>query len=176
MAALRRSLLRLQKTLNFSVGSAESSLSSSGRLPVSLRRVAFSTETGQTDRDISPEEQRRRLHNRLLYRSKQRGFLELDLVLGKWVEENIKSMDDLQIKALVDVLDLENPDLWKWLTDQEQPPEAMKTNPVFTAVQSKVLNNLNAHSSPNTRATPGQPWVRGWDDNRGREGPHYGNQ
>lgn len=24
----------------------------------------------------------------------------------------------------------ENPDLWKWLTGQEQPPEAVKTNPV----------------------------------------------
>jgi succinate dehydrogenase flavin-adding protein (antitoxin of CptAB toxin-antitoxin module) len=41
-----------------------------------------------------------------VYRSKQRGFLELDLVLGNWVEENIRSMDELRIKALIDVLDL----------------------------------------------------------------------
>nr|KJB40073.1 hypothetical protein B456_007G045300 [Gossypium raimondii]KJB40074.1 hypothetical protein B456_007G045300 [Gossypium raimondii] len=35
--------------------------------------------------DLSTGESKRRLFNRLLYRSQQRGFLELDLVLGKWV-------------------------------------------------------------------------------------------
>ncbi|KAL9422832.1 hypothetical protein AB3S75_035005 [Citrus x aurantiifolia] len=111
------------------------------------------------------------------YRSKQRGFLELDLVLGKWVEEHIHSMDENGIKALVDVLNLENPDLWKWLTGQEQPPEAVKTNPVFSALHNKVMNNLNSYASPETRSDPGQPWVRGWDDfKKGRDSPLSGNQ
>nr|CAD1820497.1 unnamed protein product [Ananas comosus var. bracteatus] len=123
------------------------------------------------------EESKRRLYNRLLYRSKQRGFLELDLVLGNWVEENIRSMDELRIRALVDVLDLENPELWKWLTGQEQPPEAVNSNPVFSAVRSKVMQNLDKHAAPETRSSPGRPWVRGWDDKRGVDGrPIYGNQ
>ncbi|KAK9996100.1 hypothetical protein SO802_020786 [Lithocarpus litseifolius] len=84
------------------------------------------------------------------------GFLELDLVLGKWVEEHIHSMDENGIKALDHVLDLENPDLWKWLTAQEQPPEAVEINPVFTALHDKVVNNLNSHSASETRAMPGQ--------------------
>ncbi|XP_022135401.1 succinate dehydrogenase assembly factor 2, mitochondrial isoform X2 [Momordica charantia] len=130
-----------------------------------------------TDIDLSNEESKRRLFNRLLYRSRQRGLLELDLILGKWVEDHIKSMDADGIKALISVLDLENPDLWKWLTGQEKPPEAVKTNPVFAAVQEKVVNNLNRHAAPETRTPPGQQWVRGWDDFKsGRDSPIAGNQ
>lgn len=127
--------------------------------------------------DLSDAESRRRLINRLLYRSKQRGFLELDLVLGKWVEENINSMDENGIRSLIQVLDLENPDLWKWLIGQEQPPESVSKNPVFSAVREKISSALDSHSAPETRATPGQPWVRGWDDiKRGQGGPITGNQ
>ncbi|KAM7475812.1 hypothetical protein LguiB_023055 [Lonicera macranthoides] len=86
-------------------------------------------------------------------------------------------MDENGIKSLVDVLNLENPDLWKWLTGQEQPPESINTNPVFIEVRNKVMNNLNSHAAPEVRATPGQPWVRGWDDiKKGRDTPIVGNQ
>ncbi|XP_019169939.1 PREDICTED: succinate dehydrogenase assembly factor 2, mitochondrial-like isoform X1 [Ipomoea nil] len=129
------------------------------------------------DIDLSNEETKRRLFNRLLYRSKQRGFLELDLILGKWVEDHINSLDENGIKALVHVLDVENPDLWKWLTCQEQPPDAITSNPVFISVREKVMNNLDKHAAPQTRAIPGQPWVRGWDDiKKGQDGPIAGNQ
>uniref|UniRef100_A0A2P2IME5 Uncharacterized protein MANES_14G043700 n=1 Tax=Rhizophora mucronata TaxID=61149 RepID=A0A2P2IME5_RHIMU len=139
--------------------------------------TANSSDSRSLDIDLSNEESKRRLFNRLLYRSKQRGFLELDLVLGNWVEENIHSLDDHGIKALVDVLDLENPVLWKWLIGQEQPPEAVSKNPVFSAVHDKIMSNLNNYSAPETRARPGQPWLRGWDDvKKGPGSPVAGNQ
>ncbi|KAK7410977.1 hypothetical protein VNO78_02260 [Psophocarpus tetragonolobus] len=134
-------------------------------------------QTQSLEIDLSNEESKRRLFNLLLYRSKQRGFLELDLVLGKWVEDNIHALDEDRIKALIHVLDLENPDLWKWISGQEQPPESVSTNPVFTAVRERVMKNLDSHSAPEVRATPGQPWVRGWDDiKKGQDGPVSGNQ
>lgn len=54
--------------------------------------------------------------------------------------------------------------------------ERVLSKQVFIAVKSKVTENLSKHSSPETRSAPGQPWVRGWDDKRGIEGPKYGNQ
>ncbi|WOK97476.1 succinate dehydrogenase assembly factor 2, mitochondrial [Canna indica] len=171
MASLRR-VFRLREALMLSATRSPQSLVRSHVGPVSR----FSSGHGSVDVDLSDEERRRRLHNRLLYRSRQRGFLELDLVVGTWVEEHIRGMDELHIRALMDVLDLENPDLWKWLTSQEEPPEAVRTNPVFSAIQSKVMGNLDSHAAPETRANPGQPWVRGWDDKRGMQGGPFGNQ
>ncbi|MFX6572754.1 succinate dehydrogenase assembly factor 2, partial [Acinetobacter baumannii] len=154
-------------------------LSYNRTIPNNLSRPSILSRFYSTalDIDLSTEESKRRLFNRLLYRSKQRGYLELDLVLGKWVEDHIHSLDESGIKSLVHLLDLENPDLWKWLSCQEQPPEAVGKNPVFLAVRERVANNLDNHAAPATRATPGQPWVRGWDDyKKGRDSPITGNQ
>ncbi|XP_022738253.1 succinate dehydrogenase assembly factor 2, mitochondrial [Durio zibethinus] len=178
MATLRKALLNAHRVLNSStVPNRTTTIFRPQYGWISRFSYSNISNTQPLDIDLSTEEGKRRLFNRLLYRSKQRGFLELDLVLGKWVEEHIYSMDETGIKALVHVLDLENPDLWKWLTGQEQPPEAVSVNPVFSSVQEKVLKNLNNHSAPETRATPGQPWVRGWDDiKKGPDSPITGNQ
>ncbi|KAI3886491.1 hypothetical protein MKX03_029908 [Papaver bracteatum] len=194
MAPMRRALLAtLKQTLNTMVVPNKTRITTSTRtlmMDTSIQsQSCFRSQLGSVHNfsmnlqsfggvfDLSNEESKRRTINRLLYRSKQRGFLELDLVLGKWVEENISTMDESGIKSLVHVLDVENPDLWKWLTSQEQPPEALNNNPVFSALREKVMGNLENHASPETRAKPGQPWVRGWDDlKRGRDSPISGNQ
>ncbi|KAG9447282.1 hypothetical protein H6P81_013410 [Aristolochia fimbriata] len=181
MANLRRALVQLKNTLISPVVANHSSLSIVSRLQGTQLRSRLGTISRFSDGtesrvDLSDGESKRRHVNRLLYRSKQRGFLELDLVLGNWVETHIQTMDETGIKALVEVLDLENPDLWKWLTGQEQPPATVSNNPVFSAVQSKVMSNLDSHAAPETRAKPGHPWVRGWDDKRQTTNSIFGNQ
>jgi len=69
--------------------------------------------------------------NRLLYRAKQRGFLEMDLLVGMWAEKNVPKMDAAQLQAMEEVLDQENPDLFKWLTGQAAASEDMQANPAF---------------------------------------------
>ncbi|CAN1317885.1 Succinate dehydrogenase assembly factor 2, mitochondrial [Linum perenne] len=122
MASFRRAVTTVSRILNATHTTNRTFISPFLSSPirtdaVSLRDYAcwfsrYSTlnncDSASVSIDLSNEESKRRLFNRLLYRSRQRGFLELDLVLGKW----------------------ENPDLWKWLTGQEQPPDGVCQNPV----------------------------------------------
>ena len=58
----------------------------------------------------------------------------------------------------------------------ELNPKSSSVVQVFTAIRDQITGNLTTFSSPKTRAQPGQPWVRGWDDNRKSGGPQVGNQ
>ncbi len=66
-----------------------------------------------------------------MYRSKQRGFLEMDLLVGLWAERNVPELDEEALAAFTVVLDQENPDLFKWLTGQVPAPEHMLQNPAY---------------------------------------------
>jgi len=102
--------------------------------------------------------------NKLLYRSKQRGFLELDLLMGLWAEENIPKMDMHTMEEFSAVLDQENPDMFKWLTGQEQAPETMLANSTYMALLNDVQQQLS-HKRDDRAVTPtGKEWSRGWDD------------
>ncbi|KAL0052166.1 hypothetical protein WJX82_009014 [Trebouxia sp. C0006] len=62
------------------------------------------------------------------------------------------------------VLDQENPDLYKWLTGQEQPPLDVEENAAYQALFKDVSLQLRDHIDQTARAPEGKEWVRGWDD------------
>jgi succinate dehydrogenase flavin-adding protein (antitoxin of CptAB toxin-antitoxin module) len=57
------------------------------------------------DRTLTIVMLRMQLVNKLLYRSKQRGFLELDLLVGLWAEQHIPQMDSSMLQQFTVVLE-----------------------------------------------------------------------
>ena len=101
--------------------------------------------------------------NRLVYRSKQRGLLELDILLGTWAERHLKSKSHGFLILFSAVLDEESPELFKWLTGQERPPPRVANNEAFELLHGHVTKLLLEKSSEASLACTGRSWLRGWD-------------
>jgi len=77
---------------------------------------------------------------RLLYRCKQRGWLELDLLMGSWVDQNVSRLNHAELDELELIAKQENPDLMKWLLNQEPLPAQLQT-PLMKQLQAYVYAN-----------------------------------
>jgi hypothetical protein len=84
--------------------------------------------------------------------------------MGAWAEENLHRLSDDELAAFALVLAEENPDLFKWLTSQLQPPPELEANPAFVMLRQHVSATLAAKAQTQTRSTLGKEWVRGWAD------------
>ena len=126
------------------------------------RRLLTTTE-GPPDDDII----RRQRLNRLLYHAKQRGWLELDLILGQWAEKNLEHLSAERLDDFEELLGIENPDVFKCLTGQIEPGHDLQRNPVFQMIRETVQERMDEFSSvvagPDSGTTP-KEWVRGWND------------
>eukprot|EP00775_Hariotina_reticulata_P003787 gene3786-biopygen5487 len=120
--------------------------------------ACFSSDALQTEDD------RKKWINKILYRSRQRGFLELDLLVGLWAEQHVPQMDMNMLQQFSLILEQENPDLFKWLTGQQPPPQELQHNPAYVALSQHVQQQLAENAPSAAQAAAGQEWVRGWDD------------
>lgn len=85
---------------------------------------------------------------RIIYRCKQRGWLELDILLGSWAVKHVPEMKDgdslTQIESL---LNAETPHVFKWVLKHEDVPSQFDT-PVLKNVQAYVLGEVADSSAP----------------------------
>ena len=85
--------------------------------------------------DLELEKRRKRL----TWRAKSRGWLELDVLMGTFVEKHVSDFNDQKLDLLEEVLELENPDLFKWFTKQAPvPDELLKENEVMKLMMDYV--------------------------------------
>ena len=57
---------------------------------------------------------------RLIYRSKQRGWLEVDLLLGTWASENVMSLSMDQLKQYELILNQETLDIYNFIIERDE--------------------------------------------------------
>ena len=66
-----------------------------------------------------PLEKRRK---RLVYRCRHRGTKELDLFIGSFADQHLRSLDEAQLERLEALLEVPEPLLYDWLTGYAAPP------------------------------------------------------
>ncbi|TAN07762.1 MAG: succinate dehydrogenase assembly factor 2 [Rhodanobacteraceae bacterium] len=54
----------------------------------------------------------------------RRGTLELDALLGGWLDRHARDTDAAQLDAFDALLDCQDPDLWDWLLGHAAAPRA----------------------------------------------------
>lgn len=64
---------------------------------------------------------------RLRYRSWHRGWKETDLILGRFADENLHTLDTPTLDIYERLLDENDADIWDWLVEKLPPTDAAYT-------------------------------------------------
>ena len=108
-----------------------------------------SLDPAKAERGVDAEEVRRK---RLLYRSKQRGWLEVDLLLGSWAAQHVPGLSPAELDEYEALLNQETIDIFQIVNGQQPPPPEL--------AGSKVLARLQAYAES---APFGKASVQGYE-------------
>ncbi len=81
-----------------------------------------------------PETQNRR--KRVLWRARHRGMKEMDLMLGRYAEQNLAGMNEAQLTEFEAILEVSDALLLDWLTGKSETPDDFQTV-MFTQIKSQ---------------------------------------
>jgi succinate dehydrogenase flavin-adding protein (antitoxin of CptAB toxin-antitoxin module) len=84
----------------------------------------------------------------LLWRARQRGLLELDVILGSFADKNLKAMTASETQEFEKILALESPDLFKLLSGQIPPSSDLTNNSVLKKLMHHVFSDHPTVSTP----------------------------
>ena len=81
--------------------------------------------------DYTKEEYDSIRRRRVIYRAKQRGWLEADILVGSWARENVANLSDDELTQLETILQEETIDLFNFVSGKDPLPEHLEKLPVM---------------------------------------------
>lgn len=72
-----------------------------------------------------------------MYRCKQRGWLEVDILLGNWAVQKVPHLQEGDLLNIERLLDADTPDVLAWILGHRAPPPAYAT-PVMSDIREFV--------------------------------------
>jgi succinate dehydrogenase flavin-adding protein (antitoxin of CptAB toxin-antitoxin module) len=72
---------------------------------------------------------------RLIYRAKQRGWLEADILLGSWAKENVAGLNNDEMDQFETILQEETIDLYNYVSAKDPLPEHLSKLPLMHKLQ-----------------------------------------
>ena len=87
---------------------------------------------------VDPEDARRK---KLLWAARNRGWLELDWLVGTFSERYLASLNESQLQLFEEVCQEDNPDLFNYLSGQATTPEHLLQNEVYLMMAEYVNEN-----------------------------------
>ena len=107
------------------------------RLPASLLSVRPYSQFKETPEISSSELDG--VKKQILWRARQRGLLELDVIVGSFADKNLKTMTPKETEDFEKILSLESPDLYKLLSGQIPPSAELRENTVLKQIMLHVF-------------------------------------
>ena len=108
------------------------------------------------ERSLSPTDRDVVRRKRMLYRSKQRGWLEVDLLLGSIAAVHVKDMSCSELDEFEDVLKEETIDVFNFVTGKQNIPAHLATNSVLKRLQEyakkNTINSPESYAEAKARA------------------------
>jgi succinate dehydrogenase assembly factor 2 len=92
------------------------------------------------------------LRKRLLYRSKQRGWLEVDLLMGAFADAHLGAMGEAELREYERLLNRETLDVYNMVTGKDAPPPEL-SGPVLEQVKAFVATSPLGKADPQTYET-----------------------
>ncbi|KAG9035927.1 succinate dehydrogenase assembly factor 2 [Tulasnella sp. UAMH 9824] len=80
------------------------------------------------------------LRARLVYQSRKRGNLEMDLILSTFAKENLATMSEAELNEFDKLMDEPDWDLYYWCTKKREPPTRWANSPLLEQLRKHAQN------------------------------------